>query len=389
MAETYPKREQFFAHKVVRLMTRVCAAQEIGAESAWLVTVIAHQEDAKQYRAAPTFWNPQLIPLVGCKSYSAMNRARKKAIEAGWLHYEPGSKGKVGRYWVTIPEHYLHLAASPVDEDAHVYLSDNEQESGEQGDLAVQKRIDKRNENPFVWRQTEREAEEKRKATGNLSFLLPSPTLEEEDLSLGASKVVFVVEWEEGFQKLRQAYPAGRCVSDDDGRSELRAAVTRQAANASGNSTEAYTQSAIDFIISQAKRFARTAKSRSEITPRLHVWLRDSWFLNSELQWGDWIGPGPSDSEDESEMVRSIVKHLQGKRYGDANRMDFYDNAAEKWASRKPPDKRAADEESPLDDPEESEKQKLRIEAWNEERAKRKSVQKRASEESSPPSQPK
>ena len=30
-------------------------------------------------------------------------RARQAAIDAGWLHYEPGTKSIAGKYWVTIP----------------------------------------------------------------------------------------------------------------------------------------------------------------------------------------------------------------------------------------------------------------------------------------------
>ena len=37
-------------------------------------------------------------------SLAGMKRVRDKAVEAGWLHYEPGTKGRAARYWVTIPE---------------------------------------------------------------------------------------------------------------------------------------------------------------------------------------------------------------------------------------------------------------------------------------------
>jgi hypothetical protein len=50
-----------------------------------------------------TFWNEQLMPILGFTSWSQLDKARDKAIAGGWLHYESGGKRKVGRYWSMIP----------------------------------------------------------------------------------------------------------------------------------------------------------------------------------------------------------------------------------------------------------------------------------------------
>lgn len=106
-------------------MIRVCAAQEIGTNGFLLVTVIAHTEDAKRYTDAVTFWNDQLMSILGFESWGQLDRARKRAVEAGWLHYEAGGKGRVGKYWTLIPDRFVNLDAVPVDCDAAVILSTN------------------------------------------------------------------------------------------------------------------------------------------------------------------------------------------------------------------------------------------------------------------------
>jgi hypothetical protein len=130
----YPKRNSYFAHKAVRLMIRTCAAQEIGSDAFLLVTVIAHTEDAKRYTAPVTFWNAQLESVLGF-SWGKLDRARKRAVAAGWLHYEAGGKARVGRYWVTIPPSLQGIAASAVDEDHPVLVSTGEEENVGQTDF--------------------------------------------------------------------------------------------------------------------------------------------------------------------------------------------------------------------------------------------------------------
>jgi hypothetical protein len=120
----YPTdRPKYFAHKIIRLMIRTCAAQKIGTDAAWLVTLIAHTEDAGHYKQSISFWNDQLISVTGFGTWGKLDRARKKAIKAGWLHYEPGGKGKVGLYWVMQPPETEGLPDGSVAEDDPVILS--------------------------------------------------------------------------------------------------------------------------------------------------------------------------------------------------------------------------------------------------------------------------
>ena len=51
---SYPKRDSHFAHRFVRLLLKMCIAQQIGVDAVMLLTAIAHTEDAKRYRAPVT-----------------------------------------------------------------------------------------------------------------------------------------------------------------------------------------------------------------------------------------------------------------------------------------------------------------------------------------------
>ncbi len=125
----YPKRPPFFAHRFCRLLTDAAVAQDIGPEACWLLTIIVHQEDAKRYRGPVTFWNEQLMPLCGFGGRGRLVAVRKKAVEAGWLHYEGGSKGRAGAYWVLIPAGLDNLPDTNCDESpTDICRSESEQQ---------------------------------------------------------------------------------------------------------------------------------------------------------------------------------------------------------------------------------------------------------------------
>ena len=91
MAE-YPKdrSRQFFALKFCKLLSKTAIANEIGSDATLLLMVVALKEDSKEYTDAPNYWNQQIMPLCGIRSPKRLVAARKKAIQAGWLHYEKG-----------------------------------------------------------------------------------------------------------------------------------------------------------------------------------------------------------------------------------------------------------------------------------------------------------
>jgi hypothetical protein len=113
----YPKRPAFFAHRFVRLLTKTAAANDLGPQACWLLTVVAMTEDARRYAGPVTYYNQQLLSVVGLGSVDALDRIRAKCIEAGWLRYIPGGR-RAGRYWVTIPECYADTPDTPIDESS-------------------------------------------------------------------------------------------------------------------------------------------------------------------------------------------------------------------------------------------------------------------------------
>ncbi len=104
MPASYPTRKTFWASRFIRLLQKCCAANEIGVEACWLLTVIALVEDSKRYTGPVTFWTNQILPITGFASWGRLDRARAKAVEAGWLHYQAGKNRSIGKYWCTIPD---------------------------------------------------------------------------------------------------------------------------------------------------------------------------------------------------------------------------------------------------------------------------------------------
>jgi hypothetical protein len=166
MAEEYPKRESHFAHKLTRALLRTCAAQDIGSAACHLVIQIAHTEDAAHYRRPVTWWNEQLGSVLGL-SHGQLTRARKRAIDGGWLRYEPGTKGRAGRYWATIPPDFEGLPDAPISED---FLSTSEQESAGKNDIPVHQCAGNRTES-----EQETEGKVNRKPKGKRPPFKPNP----------------------------------------------------------------------------------------------------------------------------------------------------------------------------------------------------------------------
>jgi hypothetical protein len=98
----YPRRVKNFAYKFCRRMAKSCVGGTIGPETCWLLTVIVMTEDAKRYAGPVQFFAANLADQCGF-SVSTLERARRKAVQAGWLHYGPGAKRRMASYWVLLP----------------------------------------------------------------------------------------------------------------------------------------------------------------------------------------------------------------------------------------------------------------------------------------------
>lgn len=112
-----PKREPFYAHRLVRLLYKTCAVHDIGEHAFLLVVLIAHTEDAIRYSKPVSFWNSQLDSVLGFKSPKQLNQARHRAIQAGWLHYERKGDRQPGLYWTDIPSRFEALSDAPIENE--------------------------------------------------------------------------------------------------------------------------------------------------------------------------------------------------------------------------------------------------------------------------------
>ena len=115
----YPTRPSHFAHRYCRLLTKTAAANEITALGCWLCTVIAHLEDSRRYTGPISFYNSQLAPLMGVKKWETLEKARRLAVDHGWLAYQSGGRHKPGYYHVTVPAGLEDLDDSPCDESRY------------------------------------------------------------------------------------------------------------------------------------------------------------------------------------------------------------------------------------------------------------------------------
>ena len=111
----YPERDPCFAHRFVRILHKSCASQDIGRDACWLLTVIAHTEDAARYSGPVRFWNSQLMETLAYKSQKQFRRIREVAIDHGWLAYHRDDNRSVGQYFVKIPKRFQELSDAPLE----------------------------------------------------------------------------------------------------------------------------------------------------------------------------------------------------------------------------------------------------------------------------------
>ena len=106
-------------------MVKTCLCQELGTGAFALLATIVHTEDAAHYRRPVTWYNSQLMAVLGM-SKDQLVRVRQKCVDEGWLHYVAGTKSRAGRYWVKIPQEAQGLDDQPTDEGEDGIPSENQ-----------------------------------------------------------------------------------------------------------------------------------------------------------------------------------------------------------------------------------------------------------------------
>lgn len=175
----YPTgRPSFFAQRYIRLLTKTCAAQEISTNAFALCVIIATTEDAKRYTGPVTFYNEQLMPILGVRKWESLSRARKAAIYSGWLHYEapPNGASKPGRYWVTIPNGLASLPDGGCDEHPEPYPKNGDGQSEDTSKAYPKNGYGKGDDTPKAYTEN---GDGRGYGRGELSILCPNPKEEE------------------------------------------------------------------------------------------------------------------------------------------------------------------------------------------------------------------
>lgn len=109
-------RKGYYGHRVVRLAMKSAVAQRLGTDVFALICAIVMTEDAVRFERPVSFWNDQLLTMLGFAKRDRLAKARKKAIDAGWLLYREGGRHVPGEYRVTIPVELRGIFDCAVDE---------------------------------------------------------------------------------------------------------------------------------------------------------------------------------------------------------------------------------------------------------------------------------
>lgn len=177
--EPYPKdRPQYFGMHVVKALVETEAGNSIGYLAYSLIACIAGKEDMFRYSRPIDFYDSQLMRVLGVTDQKELARARRKAVDAGWLQYKHGGRGYAGLYFVTMPAH-ITQATETTKATANVA---NENSNGTRRELE---------ENSNV---TETEPIENSKGTQReTSIPNPNPFPVPEDLSITAGTAEFFI----------------------------------------------------------------------------------------------------------------------------------------------------------------------------------------------------
>jgi hypothetical protein len=91
-----------YSIRYIRWLMHSGISSEIGPDAFALLVAVVMTEDEIHYQRPPNFYNEQLANRCGISTNSkhALIRARRIAIDAGLLWYEPGAKRRPGRYFV-------------------------------------------------------------------------------------------------------------------------------------------------------------------------------------------------------------------------------------------------------------------------------------------------
>lgn len=105
-AATYPadrKNSGYFA-RFAKALFRSDAVARIGADAVLLALFVAAEEDREHYRQPPQIWREQIMDRLQLRSPKRVLSVRSAAVEAGIVHYQPGTRTTPPTYWTLTPD---------------------------------------------------------------------------------------------------------------------------------------------------------------------------------------------------------------------------------------------------------------------------------------------
>lgn len=110
------KPAPFFAHRVIRAMTKVCATHEVGLDGLGFIAVIALQWDTIRYNRPVSYHISVLMNILDIKSKDSFYRIEKRCLASGWLKKRNQGTRKAVLYWVDIPERFGEIPDTPTED---------------------------------------------------------------------------------------------------------------------------------------------------------------------------------------------------------------------------------------------------------------------------------
>jgi hypothetical protein len=249
-----------------------------------LLTAIAHTEDAKRYSGPVTFYNQQLLPILGFSKWERLNNARSRLIASGWLIYECQGKRKPGVYWTMIPDEFAGVDDAPMDEGLYTLAGYKQgyNEGYKQGYNEGYRAGDNEGYNKGY----------KQGYPSNLSLNLspkPKPTIlvsSSDDTPRALShhtKTRATDGYSERFEKFWQAFPAGRKKSKGLAWKSWPAAV--KSVHKLPPDDKHADEDASEYLTRRAADYAKSTEGRGPHVKMPSTWLNQKCWTDDPAAW--------------------------------------------------------------------------------------------------------
>jgi hypothetical protein len=117
------------------------ATNQIGPSGCWLLSVLSVSERAE-------WWDDELAGATGLGSRSTLGRVRQACIDAGWLRYEPGARGRPAVY--SILSKFDALNGQNVTHNPDIIRAECDAESGQKPQAKKRQKVTATLDDPAI-----------------------------------------------------------------------------------------------------------------------------------------------------------------------------------------------------------------------------------------------